>query len=389
MHSTDTIRILRELVGFGTVSRTPNIDLINYVAAELADVGIEALVLPDASGTNANLYATVGPSDKSGVMLSGHTDVVPVAGQNWTHPPFELTELDGRLYGRGTADMKGFVACAVAATRRAARSQLLTPLHLALSFDEEIGCVGVRSLLAMLKSAPFKPLMGIIGEPTQLGVATGHKGKTALKATFTGVEVHSALAPTGVNAIHMACDFISELRTIQAEFEQDGQRDSDYDVPYSTVHVGTMSGGIALNIVPNRAQIEFEIRNLREDDPQPVIERLQDCAARIVADAQAVAPGPRIDIETANSYPGLDMPVSAPVVEFVRSLTGANATMKVAFGTEAGLFNSQLDVPVVVCGPGSMDQGHKPDEFVMQEQLSRCDAMLDSLIEHLKDGLPA
>jgi acetylornithine deacetylase len=385
----DTARHLAELIAFPTVSRTPNVALIHYVRDQLAQANIESQIIPSADGTRANLYATTGPTDIPGVMLSGHTDVVPVEGQAWTRPPFELAQHDGRYYGRGTADMKGFVACAISAMQRAATRPLRTPLHLALSFDEEIGCVGVRDLLEILAAAPFCPRFGIIGEPTDLQVAIGHKGKMAFEVIFTGKEAHSALPTQGLSALHLACDFVQGLRDLQDDLAANGSRDAHYAVPYSTVHVGVMSGGTALNIVPNHAQLTFEIRNIAEDDPQQLLQRVRLMADTLVATAREQAEEADIHIETLNTYPGLGIAEDADIVSFVRSLTGGNSTIKVAFGTEAGLFSDRLDLPVVVCGPGSMDQGHKADEFISEEQLGRCEDMLDRLIGKLEAGLDA
>ncbi len=385
--TSDTIEILEKLVAFPTVSADPNIDLIGYVADILASADIESTWIPDESGHKANLFATIGPPGVSGVMLSGHTDVVPVDGQNWTVPPFQLTERDGCLFGRGTADMKGFVASTLAAAVKASRRQLKTPLHLAFSYDEELGCLGVHSLIDMLEAAPVRPVFCIVGEPTSLVVATGHKGKTGLRAVFTGKEAHSALAPTGLNAIHLAADFIQRLRAVQVDLEQNGSRDSDYDVPYSTVHIGKINGGVALNIVPNRCEILFEIRNLASDNPIVILDILRAAAEDIVTEAKRHATEANIEIEIFNAYPGLDTKPDAEIVNFVKSLTGANSTIKVAFGTEGGLFAEKLQIPVVVCGPGSMEQGHKPDEFVSRQQLERCDAMLDTLLDRLETGL--
>jgi acetylornithine deacetylase len=385
--TSSTIDILARLTAFPTVSRDPNIDLIRYVAELLGSAGIWHEIIRDETGAKANLFATVGPRDRPGVMLSGHTDVVPVEGQNWTKQPFELTERDGRLYGRGTADMKGFVASALSTALAASTLDLATPLHLALSYDEELGCLGVHSLIEMLEKTSVQPVFCIVGEPTNLSVATGHKGKTGLRATFTGKEAHSALAPTGLNAIHLAVDFIQAVRAAQAELAEKGARDGDYDVPYTTLHVGGIQGGVALNIVPNHCEILFEIRNLSADDPQAILQDLREAAGKITAEARHLAPEADIVIETFNAYPGLNTPPDADVVEFVKSLTGANGTIKVAFGTEGGLFDERLGVPVVVCGPGSMEQGHKPDEFVSLEQLQRCDLMLAKLVERLEIGL--
>jgi acetylornithine deacetylase len=382
-----TADILARLIGFDTTSSKPNRALMDWVQDLLAGAGIAAQIIPDASGGKANLYATIGPQDRPGVMLSGHTDVVPVDGQVWTRPPFVMTQAEGRLYGRGTTDMKGFVASALAAALVAARRPLATPLHLALSHDEEVGCLGVASLIDLLAQAPCRPAMCIVGEPTGMQVATGHKGKIALRATCTGREGHSALAPMALNALHLGADFLGVVRRLQDEVADTGLRDGDYDVPYTTLHVGKMQGGVQVNIVPNSCTLDFEIRNLAGDDPQALIDRLRAEADRITAPLTAAFPEAAITIDRLWDYPGLGTPTSAPVVRFVKSLTGANGTMKVAFGTEGGLFSARLGIPTVICGPGSMAQGHKPDEWVSVEQLARCDAMLAALLDRLEAGL--
>jgi acetylornithine deacetylase len=382
-----TADILARLIGFDTTSSKPNRALMDWVQDLLAGAGIAAQIIPDASGGKANLYATIGPQDRPGVMLSGHTDVVPVDGQVWTRPPFVLTEAEGRYFGRGTTDMKGFVASALAAALMAARRPLATPLHLALSHDEEVGCLGVASLIDLLAQAPHRPAICIVGEPTGMQVATGHKGKIALRATCTGREGHSALAPMALNALHLGADFLGALRSLQDEVARDGLRDGDYDVPYTTLHVGKMQGGVQVNIVPNLCTLDFEIRNLAGDDPQALIDRLRAEADRITTPLKAAFPEAAITIDRLWDYPGLGTPTSAPVVRFVKSLTGANGTMKVAFGTEGGLFFTRLGIPTVICGPGSMAQGHKPDEWISVEQIARCDAMLAALLDRLEAGL--
>lgn len=379
--------ILRDLIAFPTVSVNPNRDLINYCAGILGGVGADVQIIEDETGTKANLYATIGPRDRPGVLLSGHTDVVPIDGQDWTVPAFELTEVDGKLFGRGTADMKGFVASALNAAQTAAKMDLQTPLHLALSYDEEIGCVGVHSMIDMLAAAPFQPMFCIVGEPTQLSVATGHKGKTGCQAVCKGREGHSALAPFALNAIYLANDLISAIRNQQAEVIETCGHDDGYDVPYSTLHVGVIQGGVALNIVPNICTFRFEIRNIVEDDPEPILDRIRAAAVEIVAKAREEFPEANIEIEVTNRYPSLGTPEDAAVVSFVKSLTGSNGTMKVAFGTEGGLFDQKLNIPTVVCGPGSMNQGHKPDEFVSVEQLAKCDEMLAELLLRLEAGI--
>lgn len=381
------LEILDHLIAFETISKQPNLELIHFARDLLVSVGAQVELIHDQSGKKANLYAAIGPSDRRGVLLSGHTDVVPVEGQDWTVPPFKVTQRDGKLFGRGAADMKGFLACAIAAALEASKTKLQTPLHLALSYDEEIGCVGVRSLIDMMQAAPFRPALCIVGEPTSFAVATGHKGKTAARVTCKGHEGHSALAPHALNAIHLATDLIVGIRAIQKRVAARAVRDEDYDVSYSTLHVGRIEGGMALNIVPNRSDFDFEIRNIAQDDPLNQLEEIKTIASKIVADAQEIAPEAAINIQIFNSYPGLDTPASAEVVAFVKSLTGANGTIKVAFGTEGGLFSNHIGIPTVVCGPGSMDQGHKPDEFVTLDQLNQSETMLTKLVERLKTGL--
>lgn len=379
--------ILDRLLAFDTVSSKPNMDLMVYIRGLLEAAGVQVTLVPDAAGGKANLYASTGPDGGGGVMLSGHTDVVPVEGQQWTKPPFALTEADGRYYGRGAADMKGFVACAVEAMLLAARRPLKVPLHLALSYDEEIGCMGVRSLIDLLAAAPVKPRFCIVGEPTGMQVATGHKGKVALRATCTGREGHSALAPLALNALHLAGDFLGAVRRVQAEVAETGMKDGDYDVPYTTLHVGKMSGGVQVNIVPNHAVLDFEIRSLAGEDVAGLIGRLEAEAEAIVAPLRAEFSEAAIRVERLWDYPGLGTPSDAEVVRFVKGLTGANGTIKVAFGTEGGLFDRRLGVPTVICGPGSMAQGHKPDEFVSIEQVERCRGMLAALVDRLEAGV--
>ena len=379
--------IFEQLMRHDTVSARPNMQLMHWIKARLEDAGIAVTLIPDAEGQKANLYATVGPEGQGGVMLSGHTDVVPVEGQAWTKPPFALTEEDGRYYGRGAADMKGFCALAIDAMLKAAKRPLKVPLHLALSYDEEIGCMGVRSLVAMLEKAPVKPRFCIVGEPTNMQVATGHKGKIALRATCIGREGHSALAPLALNALHLAADFMGEVRALQAQVAAEGPFDGDYDVAYSTIHVGKMQGGVQVNIVPNTATLDFEIRSLAEHDPETLILSLRAAADRITAPLKTAFPEAEIRVERLWDYPGLGTPSDAQVVNFVKSLTGANGTIKVAFGTEGGLFSQRLGIPTVICGPGSMAQGHKPDEFVTVEQMTRCEAMLEALLARLESGL--
>lgn len=383
----NTIETLERLVGFRTVSRDSNLGLIEFARQSLSDAGAAVEVIRDRTGRKANLYATVGPRDRPGVVLSGHTDTVPVTGQSWSVPPFRLTESGGRLHGRGTADMKGFVASALVAAAAAARRRLSVPLHLALSHDEEIGCVGVRSLIDMLARAPFRPRMCIVGEPTSMAVATGHKGKTGIRATCVGREAHSAFAPRTVNAIHLATGLVGAVRDAQRRLARSGASDAGFDIPHTTLHVGRIRGGVALNIVPQRCVVDFEIRNLAGDDPGRILDGIARRAEGIAAAARRVAPEADIRLAVRNAYPGLETRRDSEVARLARALADPGTATKVPFGTEGGLFSLRLGVPTVVCGPGSMDQGHRPDEFVTEDQLARCDRMLAALVDRLASGI--
>jgi acetylornithine deacetylase len=372
----DSMEILERLVAFPTVSRDSNLDLIGYIRDFLAAHGILSRLYLDGGKRKANLYACIGPQDRGGVLLSGHTDVVPVDGQRWSSDPFVLDARDGRLYGRGSADMKGFIACALRIAAVASRSALKIPLQLAFSYDEEVGCLGVRSVIEDMATWPQRPQFCIVGEPTMLQIAVGHKGKTALKATCHGRAAHSAYPSQGLNAIHLACDLVAKVRARQAAIAVNGPFDHGYTVPYTTLHVGVIHGGTVLNIVPSRCELELEIRNLPADDPAMIVASLR-------ADAGAVAGEARIELEVSHEYPGLDTAADSPVVALAAALTGNTDLVKVGYGSEGGLFSGVLGIPTVVCGPGSIDQAHKPDEFVAIEQLSRCDAILDRLVERL------
>ncbi|WP_434650789.1 acetylornithine deacetylase [Pseudomonas sp. D1-2] len=379
------LAIFERLLAFETVSSESNMALIEYVRDVLAGKGIESLIVKDESGKKANLFASTGPREVPGVLLSGHTDVVPAAGQAWTVPAFQATVRDGRVYGRGSCDMKGFIALAIDAMLGAADQPLSRPLQLALSHDEEIGCVGVRRLLDVLHLAPVRPFLCVIGEPTNMQFVLGHKGKGSYRTYCRGLEAHSSLAPRSVNAIHVACDFIAALRQSQRQLQEQGAQDSDYDVPYSTVHVGQIVGGKALNIVPNLCTLDFEVRNLPADDLDRFLEQLHEHAEVIVREAKKLSNVADIQIETLNVYPGLDTHPSVEAVRFLKHFAEpGTGTAKVSFGTEGGLFKQRLDVPVVVCGPGSIEQAHKPDEFIEVAQMEAGERFLAGLLGALK-----
>lgn len=369
------------MISFPTISRDSNLDLIAFIEEYLSSLGISSERFCNADNTKANLYATIGPLDRPGIILSGHTDVVPVEGQNWSVPPFSLSEQDQRLYGRGTADMKGFIASVLAAVPGFLEKPLHTPIHLAFSYDEEVGCIGVRSLLSEISQRRPVPAMCLIGEPTSMRPVVGHKGKVAMRCEVTGHACHSAYAPTGVNAVEYAARLINRLNELGQELQQQALRDPVFDPPFSTVHTGTIAGGRALNIVPEECAFDFEIRALPSFDPQTVIEALRDYADNeLLPRMQSVHADTAINFQLLSKYPGLMTDPQSEAAQLLSKLIGTTAFETVAFGSEGGLY-AERGIPTVVCGPGSMDQGHKPDEFVTIEQLDRCDAMLRNLTQ--------
>lgn len=368
--------LLARLVAFDTTSRESNLALIDFVASYLDGFGVPYELIHNAEGTKANLFATLGPTDVPGIVLSGHTDVVPVDGQAWTRPAFELSERDGRLYGRGTADMKGYLACLLALVPAASHATLRRPLHLALSYDEEVGCLGVRSLLEQLTLRPVKPLLCLIGEPTELKPVLGHKGKVAMRCQVHGAACHSAYAPQGVNAVEYAARLVVELGRLGEALKTAESQDPRFDPPFSTVQTGLIGGGQALNIVPQDCTFDFEIRALPAQDPYQVIHQLQAYAeATLLPAMRAVSGQSTVSFAELSSYPGLDTDVESEAASWVAQFCGSREFGTVTFGTEGGLF-AAAGIPTVVCGPGSMAQGHKPDEFITQAQLDGCDAML-------------
>ncbi|MBC8639711.1 acetylornithine deacetylase [Caballeronia sp. EK] len=375
--------LLERLIGFATVSRDSNLELIEFIRDYLAKHDVESELFYNAERTKANLFATIGPRDRGGIVLSGHTDVVPVDGQPWTVDAFRLTEKDGRLYGRGAADMKGFLASVLAAVPMLLKRELRLPVHLAFSYDEEVGCLGVRPMLAQLAQRAHKPVLCLIGEPTSLKPVLGHKGKLAMRCQVKGAPCHSAYAPYGVNAIQYAARLINRLEEIGEKLAQPEHHDARFDPPYSTVQTGTIKGGRALNIVPAECEFDFEVRALPGFDASTVADDLETYAqAELLPKMRAVKPDTDITLEALSAYPGLATPPDSEAARLLALLSGSSDFGTVAFGTEGGLFD-HAGIPTVVCGPGSMDQGHKPDEFVTVEQLRDCDAMLIRLADHL------
>ncbi|PWF50831.1 acetylornithine deacetylase [[Kluyvera] intestini] len=371
--------MLEQLVAFNTTSRESNQALIEFVGRYLTGLGVDYELIHNAEGSKANLYARLGPPGHGGVMLSGHSDVVPVDGQNWSVPPFALTERDGKLYGRGTADMKGFIACILAAIPHFLAQPLAQPLHLAISYDEEVGCLGVRTLLDALSHRADKPAICLIGEPTELQPVLGHKGKLGVRCEVQGAACHSAYAPQGVNAIEYAAKLIHHLTLIGQRLAAPEHHDGRFDPPFTTVQTGLIQGGRALNIVPADCAFDFEVRTLPQDDAQEVARELESYAQReLLPTMRVVNRDAAIRFYPISSYPGLYTAAQSAAARLVAHLTGSEKFSTVAFGTEGGLFH-QSGIPSVICGPGSMAQGHKPDEFITIEQLNACDALLRRL----------
>lgn len=389
MNKRSTKEILATLVGFATVSRDSNLQLVAFIQEYLDELGVASELFYNEERTKANLFATIGPAGDGGIVLSGHTDVVPVDGQAWTVAPFQLTEKDGRLYGRGTADMKGYLACVLAAVPLFLESNLTLPVHLAFSYDEEIGCVGVRPLLAELRKRGLRPRVCVIGEPTGMKAVLGHKGKLAMRCCVKGAACHSAYAPYGVNAIQYAARLIGKLDEIGEELAQPQYHDARFDPPFSTVQTGVIKGGRALNIVPAECEFDFEVRAVPGYDTSDVVRQLEDYAIEeLLPKMRAVQPGTDIRLEPLNAYPGLATDAGSDAARLIAMISGttedAGEFGTVAFGTEGGLFDA-AGIPAVVCGPGSMDQGHKPDEFVTLDQIACCDAMMARLANLLDD----
>jgi acetylornithine deacetylase len=383
MNDRSSRALLESLIGFPTVSRDSNLDMIAFIRRYLDELGVESELFYNAERTKANLFATIGPRERGGIVLSGHTDVVPVEGQAWTVDAFRLTERDGRLYGRGTADMKGFIASVLAAVPGFVERALKLPVHLAFSYDEEVGCLGVRPMLADLERRAHKPVLCLIGEPTELKPVLGHKGKLAMRCHVKGAPCHSAYAPYGVNAIQYAARMIGRLEQIGEQLAQPEHHDERFDPPFSTVQTGVIKGGRALNIVPAECEFDFEVRALPGFDAHRVADALQNYAeAELLPKMRAVKSEADIRFQSLSAYPALATSPDSEAARLLALLSGSEEFGTVAFGTEGGLFE-QAGIPTVVCGPGSMDQGHKPDEFVTVEQLRACDAMLARLADYL------
>jgi len=378
--------LIRTWIAFDTTSRESNLALIDWTRAYLERYGALTSLTFDDDRRKANLFATLpardGNATANGIVLSGHTDVVPVDGQPWDTPPFEATLVGDRLYGRGVADMKSFSATALALVPGIVERGLARPLHFALSYDEEIGCIGVRRLIADVVDRGWTPAGCIVGEPTGMELVVAHKGKMGWRCRVRGHEAHSSLTPQGVNAVQIACELVAYVAERARAFRDRGPFDQAYDVPYSTAHVGVIHGGTALNIVPRDCHFDFELRHLPFDDPLAFVADVERHAASFLPAMRAVDPASYIEFDHLSTLPGFDTEDDSEITALGKACNGTHACGKVSFGSEASLFHN-ANIPAVLCGPGHIAQAHQPNEWVSLAQLARCEAFLRRLAEHL------
>ena len=375
--------MLERLVAFDTTSRESNLALIHDVRDYLDSYGIVSSLVFDATGRKANLFATIGPERDGGVVLSGHTDVVPVDGQDWHSDPFRAVARDGRLYGRGTADMKGFIATCLSLVPAFQAADLQRPLHFAFSYDEEIGCVGVHGLVRHLAGLPFRPRAVIVGEPTEMRVFNAHKGACGVDTRFVGLEAHSSAEHVGVNAIVYMSRLVCFLADLQAELRDSGARDPRFEPPYTTIDIGRADGGTARNIIPREAKLAWGFRALPQEDDDRIIDRVQAYIDDVLLpDMRRRFPGAAIESAVSARAPGLATVADSPAETLALSIAGANDTSVASYCTEAGIFQ-QAGVPAVICGPGNIREAHRPDEYVELDQLDQCAAFLRRLAGRL------
>jgi len=381
-----SLELIRKLVSFDTTSRESNLVLIEWVRNYLDNHGIASTLTFADDGRKANLFATLpardGNTTTGGIVLSGHTDVVPVDGQPWDTNPFEVAQKGDRLFGRGVTDMKSFLAVGLAFVPEFVRRGLAKPVHFALSYDEEIGCIGVRRLIADVVAKGISPVGCIVGEPTGMQLVVAHKGKKAWRCRVRGFEAHSSLTPSGVNAVQIACEMVAWIARRAREFRDAGRKDAAYDVPFTTVHVGTIHGGTALNIVPRDCTFDFEIRHLPFDDPDAFFAEVKAFADSFLPAMHAVAPGTHIDFDHLSTLPGFDTHEGSEVTSLGCTCNGTDDFGKVSFGTEASLFHN-AGLPTVICGPGHIAQAHQPNEWVALEQIARCETFMRRLADQV------
>lgn len=374
-----TTRILSDLIAFPTVSADSNLEMIGYLADRLDAAGATVEIMGDESGRKANLFATLGPERDGGIVLSGHSDVVPVTDQDWTSDPFTLVERDGRLYGRGSCDMKGFIAATIAMAPSFAEKVSDRPVHFAFTYDEETGCIGAGHLVQDLGEREITPRLAIIGEPTSMRIIEGHKGCYEYSTHFQGLEGHGSAPDHGVNAVEYAVRYVSRLLDLKDRLIAMAPQASRFEPPWTTVNVGALHGGSVHNVIAPKAQVDWELRPVQPSDADFVKDQLQTyCEDVLLPAMRAVSPEASIETEVIGEVAGLVPEDSNEARRLLSDLTGANGADLVSFGTEAGLFQS-LGLDVVVCGPGSIEQAHKADEFVSRDQLAECLRLLDKL----------
>ena len=379
------VEILDRLVAFDTISARSNLELIDWVAAYLAGFGIASTRSSSRDG-KANLFATLGPTDRGGVILSGHTDVVPVAGQEWRSDPFRLSERDGRLYARGSADMKGFIALVLALVPDIASRSLKVPLHLAFTHDEETGCFGAPALIGSLPEGANRPLIAIIGEPTSMQIANAQKGCAFFRTRIVGLDGHSSAPGRGVNAIVAAAEIIAEIDRLHAAARSRARPQSGFDPPHTTLSVGTIAGGSAVNIIARDCVFDWDLRTLPDDDAAALKARIDRfIASDLLPRMRAVHPAASVETETVVAVPPLRPAEGSPAEALARLLTGANTTTTVSFASEAGLYQ-EAGIPAVVCGPGSIDVAHKPDEYITRSELAAGQEFLARLVAWAERG---
>ena len=372
--------MLARLIAFDTTSAGSNLALIEFARAYLAEHGIESRLTYDDSRAKANLYASLGPAGPGGVVLSGHTDVVPVAGQPWQSDPFTLTERDGRLYGRGTSDMKSFIALALALMPDMLAAGLKRPLHLALSYDEELGCLGAPRMIADIAANLPKPAIVIVGEPTRLKLGNRHKGCYGFQIDIQGRDGHSSATHRGVNAITHAAAVVDFIEAIAERHRREGPFDEGFDPPYTTLNVGEIAGGSAVNIIARHCRVGWEFRPIPVVDPGRVIAEVETYLAEVLRPRlTARAPEAKAEMWADCVVPPLVPRADSPGADLMRRLTGANETIGLAFATEAGQFQ-EIGIDAIVCGPGSIEQAHQPDEFIELSQIAEGEAFLRRLI---------
>ena len=379
MISAHALELAQTLVRMNTVSHNSNLELIHFIRDHLAKLGVKSRLTYNDDKTKANLFATLGEGKPAGVILSGHTDTVPWDGQDWTTDPLSALVKDGNLYGRGSADMKAFIGIAVSHAEQFLNSDAPFAIHLAFSYEEEIGCFGVKELIADLRDANIKPLACIVGEPTSMVPAIAHKGVYRYKCCVRGKEAHSSLTPHSVNAIEMAARVVGRVRDMAEDFEKNEPRFEGFDVPFSTTSVGQFHGGIADNVVPRDAEFRYEFRDLPTANAAQMQSEVVAYAKSLEPAMKKVAPAAGFEFETICEIPSFLGSKDDPVTRLAQELSGEKNTTLVAFGTEAGLFKN-AGISTVVCGPGSIQQAHQPDEYVSLEQLARCEAFMQGLV---------